>query len=253
MCKDCGCGKKTGPAHSASRPHRGTTSHSHPPKLELVQIQRTALADNETYAAQNRHLFEHKQTVALNIISSPGAGKTTLLEQTLNKLRGRVRCAVIAGDVQTDRDARRLEGRGAHVRQIETRGACHLDAKRVGKALPSVLKQGVKLLFIENVGNLVCPAAYDLGETMKIVLLSTAEGEDKPLKYPAIFSAASVAVITKTDLIPALDWDRSECLGNLRKVQPRIRIFELSSKTCQGMDEWIDFLVGLVKSRSSFS
>jgi len=251
MCRSCGCGKRAGTKNSGDGHSHRNAEHSHHFRREIVEIRSSALADNHQRAAQNRRWLEARKIVALNFISSPGAGKTTLLESTLDRLRGRTRCAVIAGDVQTDRDAHRLSGRGAPVRQIETLGACHLDAERVGKILPAVAKKGVRLLFIENVGNLVCPVAYDLGEDMKIAILSVVEGEDKPLKYPALFSAASVAVITKIDLIQAAGWNRTQCLKNIRKVQPRMRIFEVSARTGQGMDEWIRFLTELAGQASA--
>jgi hydrogenase nickel incorporation protein HypB len=185
--------------------------------------------------------------VAVNLISAPGSGKTMLLERTLERLRGRIASAVIAGDQQTDNDARRLQGKGALVCQIETRSACHLDAERIGQVLPSVVTDGVRLLFIENVGNLVCPAAFDLGESFKIALLSATEGEDKPEKYPALFVQAPVVVLTKTDLAPHLDWDVRKCRECLRRVHPGVYIFELSAKTGEGMPQWIAYLEHLVK------
>jgi len=153
---------------------------------------------------------------------------------------------VITGDQRTDNDARRLQGKGAPVRQIETVNSCHLDAEQVGRLLPEVAGGGVRLLFIENVGNLVCPSAFDLGESFKIALLSTTEGEDKPVKYPTLFSAAPVAVLTKMDLAPHLDWSVAACRAALRQVRPGVFIFELSAKTGLGMDAWLDYLVKLV-------
>jgi hydrogenase nickel incorporation protein HypB len=169
------------------------------------------------------------------------------LERTLEGLRGKVSCAVITGDQRTDNDARRLQGKGAPVRQIETVNSCHLDAEQVGRLLPEVAGQGVKLLFIENVGNLVCPSAFDLGESFKIALLSTTEGEDKPVKYPTLFSSAPVAVLTKMDLVPHLDWSVAACRAALRQVRPGVFIFELSAKSGQGMEAWLDYLVKLAE------
>lgn len=204
------------------------------------------LLENDEKADANRAWLAAHGVVAINIISSPGSGKTFLLERTLERLRGRVPCAVITGDQQTDNDARRLQGKGAEVRQIETVSACHLDAARVGQLLPEVAGGGVKLLFIENVGNLVCPAAFDLGEHFKVALLSTTEGEDKPVKYPALFGMAPVVVLTKMDLAPHLDWNLSACREYLRKIHPGVFIFELSAKTGLGMDRWIEYLENLV-------
>lgn len=176
---------------------------------------------------------------AVNIISSPGSGKTALLERTLETLRGKVSCAVIVGDQQTDNDARRLTGRGAPVRQIETRSSCHLNAEQIERFLPTVAGDGATLLFVENVGNLVCPAAFDLGEACKIALLSVTEGEDKPLKYPVLFHDAPLVVITKIDLVPHLDWDRARCHAAIRAVRPDARIVEVSAKTGEGMEAWL--------------
>ena len=166
-----------------------------------------------------------------------GFRQNTPSEKTLDRLRGRVPCAVITGDQRTDNDARRLQGKGATVRQIETISACHLNAERVGQLLPEVTRDGAKLLFIENVGNLVCPAAFDLGENFKVALLSTTEGEDKPEKYPALFSLAPVVVLTKMDLAPHLDWSLARCRENLRRMRPGVFVFELSARTGDGMDQ----------------
>ena len=155
-------------------------------------------------------------------------------------------CAVITGDQQTDNDAKRLAGKGAFVRQIETQSACHLEAQRVGDLFEEVIQEDTKLLFIENVGNLVCPTAFDLGENFKIALLSVTEGEDKPLKYPSLFSLAPVAVLTKTDLLPHLDFDMEACRDNLRRIHPGMFVFELSAKTGDGLDRWIEYLEKLV-------
>jgi hydrogenase nickel incorporation protein HypB len=189
--------------------------------------------------------LEDHHITAINLISSPGSGKTYLLEKTLDALRNRIPCAVITGDQRTDNDARRLEGRGALVRQIETYDACHLEAGQIARLLPEVATAGTKLLFIENVGNLVCPAAFDLGEHFKVALLSTTEGEDKPLKYPSLFSQAPISVLTKIDLIPHLDWNIVACRENLRRIRPGVFIFELSSKTGEGMDAWLDYWIKL--------
>jgi hydrogenase nickel incorporation protein HypB len=203
------------------------------------------LSENDERAAANRAWLAAHGVVAINLISSPGTGKTYLLERTLERLRGRVPCAVITGDQCTDHDARRLAGKGAVVRQIETVSSCHLDAARVGRLLPEVAGDGAKLLFIENVGNLVCPAAFDLGETFKVALLSTTEGEDKPVKYPALFGMAPVVVLTKMDLVPHLDWSLAKCRDYLRKIRPGVFVFELSARTGQGMDGWIEYLANL--------
>ena len=257
MCKECGCvdddldhahdhNHGLGQPHHHDHHHDPSHSHdhgvNHPATLESNTLSR-----NDEAAARNRAWLAERGILAVNMISAPGSGKTLLLERTLERLRGRIPCAVITGDIQTDSDARRLQGKGALVRQLETHGTCHLDAERVGRLLPDVASDGAKLLFIENIGNLVCPAAYDLGENFKVALLSTAEGEDKPAKYPALFAAAPVVVLTKTDLIPHLDWNATRCLDSLRRIHPGVYVFELSAKTGQGMDLWIDYLAKLVR------
>jgi len=205
MCQDCGCDKPARPGHGRKgkfvHTHDGHThTHAHGDAAHAahdaapaaaprrIVVEQSVLARNDALAARNRQWLDEHGVVAVNLISSPGAGKTALLEKTLDRLAGEVKCAVITGDQQTDNDARRLRGRGAAVMQIQTRSACHLNAGQIAKALPRVVKPGTRLLFIENVGNLVCPAAFDLGEHFKIALLSTAEGEDKPLKYPTLFA-----------------------------------------------------------------
>ncbi len=262
MCDSCGC-SDSGHTHSHEHGHDHTHDHDHghdhdhdhphphgatggAAANKLVSLEQGILSRNDSLAAANRTWLAEHGVVALNLISSPGSGKTTLLEKTLTMLEGRVKCAVIAGDQQTDNDARRLEGRGAVVRQIETVSACHLDAGRVGELLPEVAADGVRLVFIENVGNLVCPSAFDLGENFKIALLSTTEGEDKPVKYPSLFSQAPVVVLTKMDLVAHLDWDLDQCRQAIRVVRPGVFIFELSSRTGQGLDKWIEYLVSLV-------
>jgi hydrogenase nickel incorporation protein HypB len=239
-------------AHSHDHPHE----HNHDPAHDApatvtrtVTLEQKILARNDAAADRNRQWLAERGVTAINFISSPGSGKTTLLERTLERLNGRIRAAVIAGDVQTDHDARRLAGKGAVVAQIETGGACHLDAETIGKHLPSVVTEGVRLLFIENVGNLVCPAAFDLGEAFKVALLSATEGEDKPVKYPTLFSQAPVALLTKMDLAPHLSWSVAKCREYLRKVRPGVFIFEVSAQTGQGMDAWIDYLAGLIVER----
>jgi len=271
MCKDCGCGgdpnvhSHNGVVHSHAHthgqehahphahpqefPHEHTHEHVAPVTSETrtVEIQQKILSRNDEQAERNREWLKAHGVVAVNLISSPGTGKTYLLERTLEGLRGKVSCAVITGDQRTDNDARRLQGKGAEVRQIETINSCHLDAEQVGRLLPELADNGVKLLFIENVGNLVCPSAFDLGESFKIALLSTTEGEDKPVKYPTLFSTAPVAVLTKMDLVPHLDWDAAACRAALRQVRPGVFIFELSAKTGLGMQAWLDYLVKLTE------
>ncbi len=258
MCDTCGCGTEshhhhhdTEHGHDHTHDHEQGHSHPHDHRHDHAQAETTValrekiLSKNDTLAEKNRAWLDERGVVAVNLISAPGSGKTLLLEITLERLRERIGCAVITGDQQTDNDARRLAGKGAPVRQIETISACHLEAERVGELLPEVVTPDVKLLFIENVGNLVCPTAFDLGEHFKIALLSVTEGEDKPVKYPALFSQAPVVVITKTDLLPHLDFDMTRCREYLRKIHPGIYTFELSAKSGEGIDRWIEYLAGL--------
>ncbi|MDP6524223.1 MAG: hydrogenase nickel incorporation protein HypB [Kiritimatiellia bacterium] len=248
MCTTCGCGQAA-QEHQHSHPHDHHHPHDHDHDHEhdrTLTLEQKILSANDEMAEKNRAWLSENGVVAVNMISAPGSGKTFLLERTLERLNGSVPCAVITGDQQTDNDARRLEGKGAQVRQIETLSACHLDAERVGRLLPEVTADGAKLVFIENVGNLVCPSAFDLGENFKIALLSTTEGEDKPAKYPTLFSLAPVVVLTKMDLAEYLDWDAAKCREYLRGVHPGVFLFELSAKTGEGMDRWIQYLEGLV-------
>lgn len=228
--------------HSHSHDHH---DHDEEPTREVI-LESRVLARNDEFAEKNRSLLKERGCVAVNFISSPGSGKTYLLEKTLEGLRGRVKCAVIAGDQQTDNDSLRLQDKGAPVVQIETGSSCHLNAEQVGETIEQVLEDGTELLFIENVGNLVCPAAFDLGENIKIALLSVTEGEDKPLKYPLIFHDATASVITKNDLLEHLDVDMEKYRDSLNKIHPNGRVFELSALTGQGMDNWLDYLETLV-------
>jgi len=234
MCTTCGCPEE-GHVH-----HHGEGEHVHGTK---ISVETDVLSKNNRYAEQNRALFRKKGIFALNLVSSPGSGKTTILERTLSDLSEKLRCAVIEGDQQTDNDARRIAATGVPVRQINTGAGCHLDAHMVGHALEE-LSVELDLLFIENVGNLVCPAAFDLGEAHKVVVLSVTEGEDNPLKYPQMFHAADVMLLNKSDLLPYLDFDVEKCLDMARRVSPGIKIFRLSAKTGEGMAEWYQWLRG---------
>ncbi len=210
-----------------------------------VEIEARVLAENDRLAAANRERLARHGAVAVNLISSPGSGKTALLERTLEALAGEIPLGVIVGDQQTDRDARRLAGRGAPVEQIETRSACHLDAAQVAGPLGRMLEAGVRLVLIENVGNLVCPAAFDLGEHRKVALLSVTEGEDKPVKYPVLFHEAPLVVITKLDLAQRADWDRAACYRAIRTVNGAATVLEVSARTGDGLDRWISALRGI--------
>lgn len=212
----------------------------------IVELRRGILKKNDELARGLRERFEAAGVLVLNLVSSPGTGKTALLERTLRDLRGRgARVAALVGDLETDNDARRLAASGAPVRQINTHGICHLEAEMVSRHLEEwegVALEHLDILFIENVGNLVCPSSYDLGEHIRVALLSVTEGEDKPLKYPTLFNSADAAVITKMDIAEAVGFDREAALHNVREIRPGVRIFETSAKTGAGMESWLDYL-----------
>jgi len=210
--------------------------------MSVITIERKVLEKNDEIARRNREVFRRYGILALNFVSSPGAGKTSLLERTLERLSGGAKIGVIEGDVQTDFDARRVARYGVPVVQIVTNGGCHLEAKLIQDALASMELDGLDLLIIENVGNLVCPANYDLGEAMKIVVASTTEGEDKPLKYPGMFRNASVLLINKVDLLPHLDFDLGALRRNALQINSGLRIFETSCRTGAGIPEWCEWL-----------
>jgi hydrogenase nickel incorporation protein HypB len=206
--------------------------------MNRVPLERKVLSENDRIAAKLRERFLANGVLCLNLISSPGSGKTSLLERTLEGLEGRARVAVLAGDIQTDNDAARLARYGFPVKQITTGGTCHLDARMIERALEDWRLEDLDILFIENVGNLVCPASYDLGEAAKIVLLSVTEGEDKPLKYPSIFFKAALLVLTKLDLLPHVPFNLAAAEENARRVHPGVEILEVSCLTGAGMAEW---------------
>jgi len=220
--------------------------------MSRVSVEKRILGRNDLVAAANREKFDRAGAYVVNLISSPGSGKTTLLEKTLAALSKRLKTAVIEGDVETDNDAVRLRATGVPVEAIVTGGACHLDASMVGRAFTNLLPltvDGLDLLIVENVGNLVCPSAFDLGENEKVALVSVTEGEDKPLKYPALFLAAGVCVVTKADLLPHLDFDLAALTANIRAVNPALKVFVLSARTGQGMEEWLGYLVSRASER----
>lgn len=210
--------------------------------MNVITIERKVLEKNDEIALLNRNLLKQNKIFSFNLVSSPGSGKTSLLEKTFEYFSHKVKCAVIEGDVQTNLDAERVAKYNVPVVQIVTNGSCHLEAKLVKDAMESLDLKDVKLLFIENVGNLVCPAAYDLGEDMKIVIASTTEGDDKPLKYPRMFLNASVLIINKIDLIPYLDCNIEELKKNALKINPSLKIFAISSRTGEGIDNWCTWL-----------
>jgi hydrogenase nickel incorporation protein HypB len=210
--------------------------------MSFVTIERKVLEKNDEIARQNRELLRGHGIFSINLVSSPGAGKTTLLERTLEELGNSLRVRVVEGDVQTDFDAQRIARYKVPVVQIVTHGACHLEAKLVQDALRSLPLAETDLLVIENVGNLVCPASFDLGEDLKVVLLSTTEGDDKPLKYPAMFRNASVLVINKVDLLPYVNCDIAALRAHALQINPALRVFETSCTTRAGIPEWCAWL-----------
>jgi hydrogenase nickel incorporation protein HypB len=237
--------------HDHSREHDKDLHYGHGPaathvpgmsQARIVQIEQDILAKNDAYAAQNRRVLRERGIFAVNLVSSPGSGKTTLLVRTIESLRDRLPICVIEGDQQTSFDADRIRATGAPALQVNTGRGCHLDASMVGRALVRLDPQEGTALMIENVGNLVCPAGFDLGEAHKVVVLSVTEGEDKPLKYPDMFRAASLMLLNKIDLLPHLQFDLQRCIDYARRVNPGIAILAVSASTGQGMDEWLAWI-----------
>ncbi len=249
-------------AHERLHRHADGTLHSHPPagdhlhyglgpahahapglsQARMVSIEQDILARNNAYAAANRRWLTEHGVLALNLVSSPGSGKTTLLVKTIKALRGRVPLAVIEGDQQTNLDAERIRTTGVRAIQVNTGKGCHLDAHMVGHALERLDLAENGLLLIENVGNLVCPAGFDLGEAHKVVILSVTEGEDKPLKYPEMFHAADLMLINKIDLLPYVAFDVERCIEYAQRVNPRLEILRVSATTDEGIEDWIDWI-----------
>lgn len=208
----------------------------------LLKIEQDVLGQNNKLAEINRTLFEKHHILTFNLVSSPGSGKTTLLTATLNALKAKKHCYVIEGDQQTENDADRIRSTGVPAIQVNTGKGCHLDAQMVGNALVKLQPAENSLLFIENVGNLVCPAEFDLGEKAKVVILSVTEGEDKPLKYPHMFAAAKLMILNKVDLLPYLQFDVEKCIAYAKQVNPKIDVIQLSATTGQGLQDWLDWL-----------
>jgi hydrogenase nickel incorporation protein HypB len=241
MCINCGCG----PGETAPDPH----AHHHDHDARVLRIEENLLAKNDRLATGNRARFSAAGVFVLNLVSSPGSGKTSLLERTLRDLGAALRFAVLEGDQQTSRDADRIAATGVPVRQINTGAGCHLDAHMVAHGVEAFDLARTDLLMIENVGNLVCPAGFDLGEDHKVALLSVTEGEDKPLKYPQMFRAATLMIINKTDLLPYVDFDLKRCRDFARQVNPNIAILELSCRNGAGLQGWYDWLAKGVRQK----
>jgi hydrogenase nickel incorporation protein HypB len=256
MCTTCGCGdgetKIEGhDVHAHEHTHADGTTHSHAYRpahvhdhgaSRTVKLEQDILAKNDAYAAQNRAWLAERGVFALNLVSSPGSGKTTLLVRTIEALRGRIDIAVVEGDQQTSNDAERIRATGAPAVQINTGKGCHLDAHMVGHALEKLPLENGGALMIENVGNLVCPAAFDLGEAGKVVILSVTEGEDKPLKYPDMFRAARLMLLNKCDLLPHLQFDAEQAIANARRVNPLIEVIRVSATSGEGLAEWLAWI-----------
>lgn len=228
--------------HTHSRDHDHSHDHDQAHEARRIGLEQDLLAKNTALATSNRHLFLEMGVFALNLVSSPGSGKTALLSRTVQMLRDEFPVAVISGDQQTTHDAERITAAGAPAVQINTGKGCHLDAHGVGHALERLPLPKGGVLFIENVGNLVCPADFDLGEAAKVVILSVTEGEDKPLKYPNMFAAARLMLLNKTDLLPHVDFSVERCLEYARRVNHDLEILQLSARTGEGMDGWLNWI-----------
>jgi len=238
MCATCGCdadGKVT--LHEPGHHHDHIDHHK-----KVVDVEKDVLHENNLLAERNRGYFEAKNILALNLVSSPGSGKTTLLERTLTDLKGELDFAVIEGDQQTTNDADRIHATGTKVVQINTGKGCHLDSHMVMHALQGMKPKQNSVLFIENVGNLVCPAMFDLGEKERVVIISVTEGDDKPLKYPDMFHSSTLCIINKTDLLPYVPFDIKKVKANAKKINHQLHIIEVSCTSGKGLDLWYDWL-----------
>ena len=244
MCATCGC---DGNSHSIIQDHdlhahEHDHDHSHSHTKSIVNIEQDVLHQNNLLAARNRGYFDAKNVLALNLVSSPGSGKTSLLEKTLIDLKGEIEFAVIEGDQQTRNDADRIHATGTKVVQINTGKGCHLDAHMVLHAVQGMKLTNDSLLFIENVGNIVCPAMFDLGEKERVVIVSVTEGEDKPLKYPDMFYTPSVCIINKVDLLPYVPFNLEKAKEYIHKINPKLKIFEVSCTSGEGLGQWYNWL-----------
>jgi hydrogenase nickel incorporation protein HypB len=215
--------------------------------MKKIKIEKKILSENQKCSIENKSLLTERKKLCLNMISSPGSGKTTILARTITELQGRIKIGVIEGDIQTDIDAERIRKTGAPAIQINTEGACHLSAVQINKALKKLPIDNLDLILIENVGNLVCPSAFELGEAGKVVVLSVAEGDDKPAKYPAIFAKSKALLINKTDLLGHVDFDIERAKDDARRLNKTIEIFPVSAKTGQGMADWYDWLIKILE------
>ena len=239
MCATCGCGTSSHHHHGEEGQH----DHSHAAGgKKIIEVEMDILQENNLLAQRNRGFFEGRNILAINLVSSPGSGKTTLLEKTLTDLRGQFNFAVIEGDQQTANDADRINATGTKVTQINTGKGCHLDAHMVLHAVQGMKLSADSILFIENVGNLVCPAMFDLGEKERVVVISVTEGDDKPIKYPDMFHSSTLCIINKIDLLPYVNFDVEKAKAYARKVNPQMEIIELSCTSGEGMQTWYEWL-----------
>jgi hydrogenase nickel incorporation protein HypB len=248
MCATCGCDSNSPSivhdhdyAHEHHHDHGHHQDHDHPHK-SIVEVEKDVLHQNNLLAARNRGYFDAKNILALNLVSSPGSGKTTLLEKTLIDLKGEIESAVVEGDQQTTNDADRIHATGTKVVQINTGKGCHLDAHMVLHAVQGMKLANDSVLFIENVGNLVCPAMFDLGEKERVVIMSVTEGEDKPLKYPDMFYSSTVCIINKIDLLPYVPFNIEKAREYIKRINPKIKVLELSCTSGEGLHQWYDWL-----------
>lgn len=237
MCGICGCSEDINELGHHEHEH---DHHSH--EEHLIHVEQNILAKNQQFALHNKSYLSNKNILALNIMSSPGSGKTTLLARTILDLKNELDIAVVVGDQQTNYDAELIKSSGGHAVQINTGKICHLDAHMVGHALEGLSLKEKSILFIENIGNLVCPALFDLGEQFKVVILSVAEGDNKPLKYPDMFRCADLMLVTKMDLLPYVDFDLSKCMEYARRIKPNIEILTLSTVNRDGLNNWYNWL-----------
>lgn len=235
MCGICGC---TEEQHEMDHHHH--EPHSHEEKI--LHVEQNILAKNQQFALHNQHYLASKNILTLNIMSSPGSGKTTLLAKTITDLKNKLDITVIVGDQQTNYDAELIQASGGHALQINTGKSCHLDAHTIAHALEKLTLKEKSILFIENIGNLVCPALFDLGEQFKIVILSVTEGDNKPLKYPDMFRCADLILITKIDLLPYVQFDLNKCRNYARQINPKVAILMLSTVKNEGLNHWYDWL-----------
>lgn len=241
MCNNCGC--STTPKMITIKDEKYLANN----RSKIIDIHQSILAKNDHIASHNRDLFKAKNIYTFNVLSSPGSGKTTLIEKTLTDLKNIYQSAVIVGDLATDNDAQRLQKSEAQVIQITTGDVCHLEADMINKALQKINLDECQLLIIENVGNLVCPAVYDLGEHQRIAILSVTEGEDKPLKYPTLFKTADVVIINKMDIAQAVEFNLDLALDNIKAIAPQSKVFLVSARTGEGMQDWYEYITDQLK------